>query len=73
LPPDAEVGSVAAPVFGPDGSMLFAIALVPGRTYSIREIPTLSRALVRAAGRVTAAIDGHHPGGPETTTFDPPS
>jgi DNA-binding IclR family transcriptional regulator len=81
LPPDAEVGSVAAPVFGPDGSMLFAIALVPSGTHHVRQIPALSRALVRAAGRVTAAIDGQHPGRkepdayrrPKTTTFDPPS
>ncbi len=61
LPPDAELSSVAAPVFGPDGTMLFAIALMPER-HGARDIPALSRAVLRAAGRVMAAIDGRQPG-----------
>jgi DNA-binding IclR family transcriptional regulator len=60
LPPDAELGSVAAPVFGSDGTMVFSIALMPeGRR--VRDLPVLARAVVRAAGRVMAAIDGRQP------------
>jgi DNA-binding IclR family transcriptional regulator len=63
MPPDAEIGFIAAPVFGPDGTMLFAITLMPGEQYRGRDLPALARAVVRAAGRVTAAIDGRPPGG----------
>jgi DNA-binding IclR family transcriptional regulator len=61
LPPDAEIGFVGAPVFGPDGSMLFAITVLPGDQHGGRDLPALARAVVRAAGRVTAAIDGRRP------------
>lgn len=60
LPPDAELGSVAAPVFGSDAAMVLAIALMPERRH-VRDLPVLSRAIIRAAGRVMAAIDGRHP------------
>jgi DNA-binding IclR family transcriptional regulator len=57
---DAEIGSVAAPVFDSDGALLFAIALMPdGRHGS--DIPVLSRAVLRAAGRVMDAIGGRRP------------
>jgi DNA-binding IclR family transcriptional regulator len=61
LPPDASLASVAAPVFGADGTMLVAIALMPGEHYHARDIPVLARAVVRAAARVTAAVDGRRP------------
>jgi DNA-binding IclR family transcriptional regulator len=60
LPADAELSSVAAPVFDSDGAMLFAIALMP-EGHRVHDIPALSRAVLRAAGRVMAAIDGRHP------------
>jgi DNA-binding IclR family transcriptional regulator len=60
LPPDAEISGVAAPVFGPDGTMLLAIALT-GTDYRVRDIPALSWAVMRAAGRVMAATDGRRP------------
>ena len=60
FPPDVEIGGVTAPIFGPDGTMLFAIAIT-GTTYRVRDIPRLSRAVMRAAGRVTAAINGRQP------------
>lgn len=61
LVPDDEVYSIAAPVFGPDGTMLFAISLLPGEHYRGRDIPALAREVVRAAGRVMTAIDGRQP------------
>ncbi len=60
LPADAEVWSIGAPVFGPGGNLLFAITLI-GEHFRGRDVPKLSRAVVRAAGRVTRAIDGRHP------------
>jgi DNA-binding IclR family transcriptional regulator len=62
-PPDAPLGFVTAPVFGADRTMLLAIALMLGEQYRGRDIPRLSQAVVRAAGQVTAAIDGRLPGG----------
>ena len=43
--------------------MLFAITLIPDEEHRARDIPTLSRAVLRAAGRVMAATDGRHPSG----------
>jgi DNA-binding IclR family transcriptional regulator len=64
VPPDAEVSSVAAPVFGPDGTMLFALCLVVfGGQYRGHDIPRIARDVVRAAGRVTRAVDGRQPAG----------
>jgi DNA-binding IclR family transcriptional regulator len=60
LPPDTEISGVAAPVFAPDRTMLFAICIA-GTGYHAHDIPALSRAVMRAAGRVMAAIDGQHP------------
>jgi DNA-binding IclR family transcriptional regulator len=62
LPPDAEISGVTAPVFDADGTMLFAIGIT-GATYRVRDVPALSRAVVRAAGRVMAAIGGRQPAG----------
>ncbi len=59
-PPDAELMGVSAPVFGPDGNFLFGIALAPDGRHA-RDIPVLSRAVLRAAARVMAAIDGRQP------------
>jgi DNA-binding IclR family transcriptional regulator len=59
-PPDAELNSVAAPVFGPDGVLLFAISLMPTR-HRARDAPPLARAVTRAAARVMAPIDGVQP------------
>jgi DNA-binding IclR family transcriptional regulator len=61
LPSQSEVQSVAAPVFGPDGAMVFSLALMPGGDRHGRDVPEMSRAVLRAAGRVTAAIDGRQP------------
>jgi DNA-binding IclR family transcriptional regulator len=58
MPPDAEIATISAPIFGPDGEILFAIALVPGPAYRARDVLELAQAPVRAAGRVMAAIDG---------------
>ncbi len=63
VPPDAEIATIAAPVFGPDGNMLFALALAPGPEYRARDVEALARAVLRAAGRVMAAIDGRQPEG----------
>lgn len=60
IDPDAELGSVAAPVFDSDGALLFAIALMPDAQRA-RDIPELSRAVLRAAGRVMDAIGGRRP------------
>jgi hypothetical protein len=60
LPPDAEISFVTAPVFGPDTTLLFAIALLLDG-HRGEDIPALSRALLRAAARVMAAIDGRQP------------
>jgi hypothetical protein len=63
VPPDARLSSVGAPVFAPDGSMLFAIFLLPGEGHRGDEIPALVRSVVGACTRVTAAIDGRRPAG----------
>jgi DNA-binding IclR family transcriptional regulator len=60
LPADAELSSVAAPVFDADGSMVFVIALMP-EDRRVRDVEALSRAVLRAAARVTAVIDGRRP------------
>lgn len=60
IDPDAELGSVAAPVFDSDGALLFAIALMPDARPA-RDLPELSRAVVRAAARVMDAIGGRRP------------
>jgi DNA-binding IclR family transcriptional regulator len=60
-PQDAELSHVAAPVFGPDGTMILAISLIPTVDHRARDIPELSRAVLRAAGRVMAEIDGRLP------------
>ena len=69
LSPDTEISGVTAPIFGPAGTMLYAIGIT-GVDYRVRDIPTLSRAVVRAAGRVTAAIDGQPP---PNTRSNPPT
>jgi DNA-binding IclR family transcriptional regulator len=61
LPPETELSHVAAPVFGPDGSMVLALALMLGDHYQVKDLPELARAVSRASGRVTAAIDGRQP------------
>jgi DNA-binding IclR family transcriptional regulator len=60
---DEQLAAIQAPVFGPEGSLLFAINLVPDAQYRVRDIPVLSRAVLRAAGRVMATNDGRHPAG----------
>jgi hypothetical protein len=61
-PIDTEISGIAAPVFGPHGTILFAFELT-GANYHARDVPVLSQAVLRAAGRVIAAIDGQHPPG----------
>jgi DNA-binding IclR family transcriptional regulator len=61
--PDAQLSSVAAPVFGPDGALLFSICLLMGEQHRGADLPALARAVTHAAGRVTRAIDGHPPVG----------
>jgi hypothetical protein len=56
LPPDAPLSSVSAPVFGLGETMQFAIALPDD--HRVRDVPELSRAVLRAAGRGMAEIDG---------------
>lgn len=60
LPPDAELSSVAAPVFGPDGAMIFAIAIMPDGQRA-EDLPALAKAVLRSSRRVMAAIDGREP------------
>ena len=62
MPLDAEVASIAAPIFNPDGTMRFAISLAP-RLRLPRPRPCRpSRApYSHAAGRVTTKIGGHPP------------
>jgi len=60
IDPDAELGSVAAPVFDSDGTMLFTIALMPDAKHG-SDVPELSRTVLRAAGRVMDAIGGRRP------------
>jgi hypothetical protein len=60
LSPDTQLGAVVVPVLGPDETLLFAISLVPNRT-SARDVPAVSRALMRAAESVMATIDGRPP------------
>ncbi len=60
LSADAELRSVTAPVFGPDTTLLLAIALMLEH-HRARDLPVLSRAVLRAAARVMAAIDGRQP------------
>lgn len=65
LPQEAEISAVSAPVFGPDGTFLCALALVPeGRTVS--DLPMVAGAVLRATGRVMSAIDGRRPGQPSS-------
>ncbi len=59
LPPDARISGIAAPVFGADGAVIFAIAIIGD--YSVQDIPSLSRGVLRAAGRVMAATGGRYP------------
>jgi DNA-binding IclR family transcriptional regulator len=73
VPPDAQLSAVSAPVFGPDGRMQFAITLIPDEAHRARDIPTLSRAVLRAAGRVMAATDGRHPSGGMIRSADGPA
>jgi DNA-binding IclR family transcriptional regulator len=61
LPRDVELSFIAAPVFGPDGTMLLTLTFLPGEHYGAEDMPRLARAVVRAADRVTAAIDGRKP------------
>jgi DNA-binding IclR family transcriptional regulator len=61
LPPDAELSHVTAPVFGPDETMLFVLSLVPNPDHRAPDIPVLARAVLRAARRVMAQIDGRQP------------
>jgi hypothetical protein len=48
-------------VFGPDETMLFVLSLVPNPGHRAPDIPVLARAVLRAAGRVMAQIDGRQP------------
>jgi DNA-binding IclR family transcriptional regulator len=61
VPRDAPISHVSAPIFGPDGTLLFALVLLPGDEHRLRDLPELSRAVLRSAGRVMAAVDGRHP------------
>jgi DNA-binding IclR family transcriptional regulator len=61
VPPDARISSIGAPVFGPNGTILFAISLQPGEQHHGDELASLVRAVVGACARVTAAIDGRPP------------
>jgi DNA-binding IclR family transcriptional regulator len=61
LPPGARLGHVSAPVFGPDGRMHLALALFVHDQSRAAELAELGNAVVRATGRVTAAIDGRPP------------
>ncbi len=61
LPPDTELSFIAAPVFGPDSTMLLNLTFVPPEHYGPEQMPRLARAVVRAADRVTAALDGRKP------------
>jgi DNA-binding IclR family transcriptional regulator len=61
LPADAELFAITAPIFGPDRTLLLAISLKPSDTYRGRDIPRLAGAVVRAAQRVMAAVDGREP------------
>ncbi len=61
LPPDAEFSFIAAPVFGPDSTMLLTLTFLPGEHYGAEHMPRLARAVVRGADRVTAALDGRKP------------
>jgi DNA-binding IclR family transcriptional regulator len=56
--PDAELSSIAAPIFEPNGTALLMITIRPTEAYRGRDVPVLARAVVQAAQRVTAAIDG---------------
>jgi DNA-binding IclR family transcriptional regulator len=59
---DAALSSISAPVFSPDGGMLFAITLLlTGTGRRAGDAPRLARALTRAAARVMTGIDGRHP------------
>ncbi len=62
VPDNVELSSISAPVFGPDGGMLFAITLLlTGTGRRASDAPRLARALTRAAARVMTAIDGRLP------------
>jgi DNA-binding IclR family transcriptional regulator len=63
VPPDAELSSMTAPVFGPDGKVLLLMGLnfIGVEQYRARDRPHLARALTKATGRVMAAIDGRPP------------
>jgi DNA-binding IclR family transcriptional regulator len=60
-PADATVTAISAPVFGPDETPLFSIALMPGKRLLGRRVQPVARDVVRAAGRVTKAIHGRQP------------
>jgi DNA-binding IclR family transcriptional regulator len=60
-PPDATITAISAPVFGPDETLLFSIALIPGKKLLGRRVEPVARDVVRAAGRVTKAIHGRQP------------
>ncbi len=66
LAPDADLSSVAAPVFAHDGAMLFSIALLPDRQKA-RDIPDLARAVMRAAARVMSATERAEPVAPRAS------
>ncbi len=61
LPPGAELSFISAPVFGPDSTMLLMLTFMPPEHYGAEHMPLLARAVVRAADRVTAALDGRKP------------
>ncbi|HEY2437795.1 MAG TPA: helix-turn-helix domain-containing protein [Solirubrobacteraceae bacterium] len=58
---DAAVQYISAPVFGPEGTMVLAMNIVPGDGFSARDLPELGEALRRAAGEVTLMIHGRRP------------
>lgn len=56
---------LAAPVFGPEGTVQLALSLIDlPPVLAAEEVPELGRRLLRSAGAVTAAIGGRHPDTP---------
>lgn len=59
LPATTRMVSITAPVFGPDGILLFTIAVVLDHHDRIPSLSAVVREVVRAAGRVAQTADGH--------------
>jgi hypothetical protein len=60
-PPDAPISAITAPVFGPNEALLFLISLFPSQQLLGRRIQPVARDVMRAAARVTKAIDARPP------------